>query len=235
MRSSGNRVPSSLTPICGVEYHPIFGSIPLKYGQGDMRITLPQRDYDRSINSEIERLLYQSNVILMDAKGLASGANELLIWTPGRGQWSATQCLEHLNITHRRWQPLFERAIHSAREQKVLSDGPYSYGFFSRMFLRMTEPPAKFRLKAPGSFQPPNELTAQKVMAEFEQHHRELEKLIRAANGLDLARIRVTSAFSKYVRYSLGMGFWILLAHDRRHIRQAREVLQQAGGRAEAG
>lgn len=199
-----------------------------------MEISLPQREYDRSINSEIERLLYQNSVILMDAKGLATGAYDRLSWTPSGDQWSAAQCLEHLNITHRRWQPLFKKAIHSAKERKVLSDGPYSYGLFSRMFLRMTEPPAKLRLKAPGSFRPTVGPSAKQTVAEFEEHHQRLDSLIRDANGLDLARIRVTSAFSKYVRYSLGMGFWILLAHDRRHILQAREVLRQAGSQAEA-
>ena len=200
-----------------------------------MEIALPKREYDRSVNSEIERLLYQNSVILMDAKGLTSGVDDAqLNWTAGKGAWSANQCLEHLNITHRLWQPILEKAIDSAKAREVLSDGPYSYGFFSRLFLRMAEPPAKLRIKTTAPFRPAGELAAQTLIAEFEERHERLNGTIRSANGLDLARIRVRSAFSKYVRFSLGMAFWILLAHDRRHIWQARQMLQRAGSAGEA-
>lgn len=190
--------------------------------------TLPPRAYDRTLNSEIERLLYQLDVVVMDAQGLAAGLDrEQFNWRPDAGRWSAGQCMEHLNITARRALPLFEEAIQEGRAQGRTHPGPYVYGFFERLFLRALEPPVKrWRVGAPKGFLPGDDLDPEMVMGEFASLHQRARELIRDANGLDLARIKVPSAFSRRVRYSLGMGFWILTAHDRRHVWQARMVLQ---------
>ncbi len=190
---------------------------------------LPAREYDRALNSEVERLLYQIDVVVMDATGLIDSLDEeALNRSPGQGRWSAGQSIEHLNITHRLALPLFKEAIAAGRAAGTLSEGPFSYGFLSRMMLRMVEPPVRLRIKAPAAFQPSERVSGEKLATDFETLHREAQELLRSANGLDLARIRVRSAFSNWVHYNLGMGFWILAAHDRRHIRQAREA---AGGR----
>ena len=195
-----------------------------------MTVPLPQREYDRTVNSEIERLLYQDRVIQMDAQGLAAGLDDQEFnWSPGAARWSVGQCIEHLNTTHRIWQPLLAEAVNSARDRNQLSDGPYAYGFLSRLFLRWTEPPVKFRARAPKRFRPAERILPGQALSEFREHHDRLDKLLADANGVDLAGVRVASAFSRYFRYSLGMAFWILLAHDRRHLWQARQIRQAAG------
>ena len=192
--------------------------------------SLPVREYDRTVNSEIERLLYQVDVIRMDSRGLLAEANEeQLNWSPAPGRWSAGQCFAHLNITHQKWLPLFEEAIEAGRAKGMLSEGPYTYGFLSRMFLRAMEPPPGMKVKAPKAFRPPERVEREALLAEFEEHHERAAEAMRSANGLDLARINIASAFSKHVKYSLGMGFWLLAAHDRRHIWQAREVWNAPG------
>jgi hypothetical protein len=189
-------------------------------------MSLPEREYDRSLNSEIERILYQLEVVREDAKGLVAGLSEAQFnWSPDAGQWSVGQCLEHLNLTARRSLPLFEQAVDKGLEQGIRSNGPYAYGYLSRFFLRVLEPPVRMRVKAPKGFQPVSALVPEKVMTEFDESHEFAQSLAKKANGLDLARIRVPSAFSKLVKYNLGMAFWILAAHDRRHIWQARQFM----------
>ena len=195
-----------------------------------MSQTLPIREYDRAVNSEIERLLYQNKVIDMDGQGLASGLDdEQFNWVPAPGQWSVGQCIAHLNETHRRWQSLIAEAISDARAKNLLGDGPYAYGFLPRMFLRLTEPPPKLRLKAPKAFRPESRVPLETAMNEFRQYHSRLDELIHDADGVDLARVKVASAFSRHVRFSLGMALWILTTHDRRHLWQVRQVRLSAG------
>jgi hypothetical protein len=192
-----------------------------------MQTALPRRDYDRSLNSEIERLLYQNEVVRADGCGLAADLdNARFNWSPQPGRWSVAQCLEHLNVTHRAWLPLLEAAADKGRREGVIHNGPYTYGFLSRLFLRVLEPPVKLKVKAPKPFRPSPELGREAVVAEFDTMHQRLDKLIASSNGLDLSRIRVRSAFSGRIRYSLGMSYWLILAHDRRHIWQARNLLQ---------
>jgi hypothetical protein len=168
------------------------------------------------------------DVVVMDAQGLAAGLDrEQFNWRPDARSWSAGQCMEHLNITARRALPLFEEAIREGRARGLAHSGPYVYGFLERWFLRVLEPPVKrLRVGAPKEFLPGDYLDPEMVMGEFAALHERARRLILEANGLDLARIKVPSAFSRRVRYSLGMGFWILTAHDRRHVWQARMVLQ---------
>jgi hypothetical protein len=52
---------------------------------------------------------------------------------------------------------------------------------------------------------------------------------LRQANGLDLGRARVRTPVATWLRMSLGSGFALLAAHERRHLWQARRITQMPG------
>lgn len=191
---------------------------------------LPERKRDSIASAEIERLLYQAGVVKMDARGLTSTlTEEQFHWKPAPQAWSVGECFEHLNTTNRLWLPLLEEAVERGRAKGLLGEGPFVYGWFSRWLLAKTEPPPKSRFRAPSRLRPTRSRPAAEVMGEFLDLHERLARLLRAADGLDLARIRVVSPGFRWLRHSLGISFWLLLAHDRRHIYQAREVCKMAG------
>jgi hypothetical protein len=191
---------------------------------------LPVRKPDPIRTPEIERLLYQAGVVKMDARGLTSTlTEEQFQWKPSPEFWSVGECFDHLNATNRLWLPLLEEAVERGRAKGLLGEGPFVYGWFSRWLLARTEPPPKSRFRAPSHLRPAGSRPAAEVMGEFVELHGRLESLLRAADGLDLARIRVASPGLRWLRHSLGISFWLLLAHDRRHIYQAREVCKTAG------
>jgi len=186
---------------------------------------LPARIPDKTLNAEIERLLYQSKVVREEAEGLVWGlSDDQFNWSPGPGQWSLGQCIDHLNVAGRQMLEKMEVAIREARAAGILGEGPYAYGFFSRWFLRLMQPPVKRRFKAPPKFQPSPRLKMTDVLAEWGRIHTRLEDLLHDASGLDLARIKITSPVNSLIRYPLGVAFWIQLAHDRRHLWQGRNV-----------
>jgi hypothetical protein len=121
-----------------------------------------------------------------------------------------------------------EESIKRGRQANLKSDGPFSYGFLSRMFHRMMEPPVKRRFKAPPAFQVAPAPAWPQISGEWNATHDRLDDLLLQANGLDLAKIKTQSPASKWVRYPLGMAFWIQAAHDRRHLWQARQVINNA-------
>jgi hypothetical protein len=47
------------------------------------------------------------------------------------------------------------------------------------------------------------------------------------AEGLDLARIKVATPISRFLKISLGAMFEQAAAHERRHIEQARRVREK--------
>jgi hypothetical protein len=164
-------------------------------------------------------------VVKLDAQGLTATLDEEQFhWKPTPKVWSVGECFEHLNAVNRLWIARLEEAVEQGRAQHLLAHGPFVYGCFSRWLLAKIEPPPKRRLRAPSRFRPAAGRPPAEVMGEFLQLHERLEQTLRAADGLDLARIRVPSPAFRGLRFSLGISFWMLLAHDRRHIYQVREL-----------
>ncbi len=191
---------------------------------------LPERKPDPIASAEIERLLYQAGVVKMDACGLTSTlTEEQFHWKPSPEAWSVGECFDHLNLTGRLWFPRLEEAVERGRAQGLLSEGPFVYGWLSRWLLAKTEPPPKRRFPTPSRLRPKGGRPPSEVMREFLELHERLERLLRAADGLDLARIRVPTPSFRLLHFSLGISLWLLLAHERRHIYQARQLCQMAG------
>ena len=66
------------------------------------------------------------------------------------------------------------------------------------------------------------------VLSEFTAIGEEWEKSLDAANGLHLARVKVRSPAIKLLRFPLGGLFAVVAAHERRHLWQARRVVDAA-------
>jgi hypothetical protein len=182
------------------------------------------------VNPEIERLLYQVKVIRQEADGLVAGLDgEHFNWRPPDGGWSIAQCFDHLNVTNRRFLEILKPSVAQARREGKLHDGPYTYSFLSRWMFSAVSPPVKRKFRAPRRFQPAPEKSPDAVMSEWVNTHEELVEVLHEASGLDLSGIKVPSPVTRLVRYNLGMAFWILTAHDRRHLAQVRNIRNSTG------
>ncbi len=145
-------------------------------------------------------------------------------WRPVPGRWSIAECLAHLNITGQMYLPRIDRRIREARERRAFSRGPFRHGLLGNLFVRAAEPPAKIKLKAPKLFAPLPEHLLVVVAPAFSSLHDQLFRLLRDADGIDLARVRVTSPVTRFLKLSLGQCFAFIAAHERRHLWQARQV-----------
>jgi hypothetical protein len=96
-------------------------------------------------------------------------------------------------------------------------------------FVRTMEPPAKLKIKAPASFQPGPRRGRSEIMAAFRAYQVQFVDRLRQSNGLDLRRAKVHSPASTWIRMSLGSGFALMAAHERRHLWQAHRVTEAAG------
>ena len=170
---------------------------------------------------------YQSqfDAIKRDADDLLAGLTDAQFnWRAVPGRWSIAECLAHLNITGQMYLPIIDRGINEARSRQWFGRGPYRHGLLGRLFIRYTEPPAKYKVKAPKLFAPLPEHLLAVVAPAFASLQDQLLRRIREANGIDLGRVRVTSPVSKLLKLSLGQCFAFIAAHERRHLWQARQV-----------
>ena len=181
------------------------------------------------MDSQIEGLTLQVQAATQDVPGLVGGlAGDQFNWVPAPGRWSIGQCLEHLNITTERYLPVFSKAIAEARASGRTSQVPLTLGFFERWFLQSMEPPARMKFKAPKAFVATTPLPVEATVARWNTLQAAFSDCIRSAEGLDFRRVKVRSQFGP-ISFSLGGTFLILLAHERRHLWQAKEVRTDGG------
>ena len=151
--------------------------------------------------------------------------DEQFNWSPVPGRWSIAQCVEHLNVTARMYLPKLDEGIADAIRRGLYGEGPFRYNWFGRMFVRSQEPTTKMKYKAAKAFLPAPSRPKQETLAAFRAYQVQFIDRLRQANGLDLARARVKSPAINLLRMPLGSGFALMVAHERRHLLQARNVL----------
>jgi len=176
---------------------------------------------------ELQHMLEQLEAIKADGRAVAAGLTDAQFnWHPGPGRWSIADCLQHLNVGVSKTLPAFDRAIAEGRSKGQLAPGPFHYGWFSRWMIGSMEPPPKWRMKTPRILRVPAGATyrATDVVPQFSSVRDQLAQLVRQADGLDLGKIRTISPVSSLLRLPLGAYFAFIIAHDRRHVWQARQV-----------
>lgn len=142
--------------------------------------------------------------------------------------WSAAQCFDHLNTAGWLLLRSVEEAIQQGHAEGPYGEPPFQYGVVSRWFVHVLEPSSGWTFDAPSLFEPdaPETLYPDEVVDEFLALQDQFADYVEAAEGLDLRRIRLGSPAIPLLRVSLGAWFEATLAHERRHLAQARRALQ---------
>ena len=151
-------------------------------------------------------------------------------WRPDERSWSVAQCLDHLNVANRLYAEAMRRAVEAAREKGATRRGPIRPGAFSRWFIRTMEPPPRRKLPAPRKIVPAARKQLAEVRAEWSRVQMQVRDLLAQAAPLDLNGTRFVNPFLPLIRFSVGTGFLVIEAHQRRHLLQARQVLAKSAG-----
>ena len=178
-----------------------------------------------ALTPEIDDFRRQFERVAIDADALVSPLTDVQFnWRPAPGNWSVAECLEHLNTTARLYLPSLDEGVADAIRRGLYAEGPFAYNWIGRLFVRATEPPARFRMRAPRAFHPAAARPRHEILAAFRAYQVQFVDRLRQANGLDLARARVSSPASRWIRLPLGSAFAVMAAHQRRHLSQAQRV-----------
>jgi hypothetical protein len=181
---------------------------------------------DPRTSNELERLRDEFQQAASAATALATPLNDAqFAWKPAAAAWSVGECLAHLNATARLCLPKLDEGISHGIDAGLYGEGPFRYGWLDRITVRASEPPARWHfLSSPRAFRPVPGESRDKVLTAFHAFQEQLVDRVHRANGLDLARVRVTSPVARWRHFSLGAAFAVLAAHQRRHLCQARGV-----------
>ncbi|HET7292919.1 MAG TPA: DinB family protein [Vicinamibacteria bacterium] len=153
---------------------------------------------------------------------------------PAREAWSATDNLMHLTLASQALIPRMTRTLGKLSDANRRSDAPSRPDWVGRLYAWALEPPARFKARAPRPFVPPRGTAAAEALPAFLAEQERLLGLVGRSVGLDLAARKVPSPVSRYVRYNVISAFHILLAHQRRHLWQARRAALAVRGQRAA-
>jgi hypothetical protein len=175
-------------------------------------------DVARSLDSAQSRLRSLSDRISEDA------------WNrkPGPDQWSAANCVEHLNLTSAAYVPLLRDALTEARE---LGGGGQArryrrdaLGWFMSMMIGPMRHIGKLRIgrvKTTSDFAPRGSQSRDSLLSDFVRLQAEVMTIVRIADGLPIDAVKVVSPFGGKMRYNAYSAMVIVARHQHRHLDHA--------------
>lgn len=160
----------------------------------------------------------------------SSSERTKLAYSPDPGRWSVVQVLEHLNAYNRYYIPAIEKELSLTSHD---TNAWFTSGYWGEKFTKMMKPATVFEVKNKMKTQKkmsfPNSLNLETVLKEFIAGQDKLLQLLERAKDKDLAKIRIPISISKLIKLRLGDTFRFLIAHEQRHMVQARNVLKETG------
>jgi uncharacterized damage-inducible protein DinB len=153
-----------------------------------------------------------------------------LNYPPAEGSWSVLQALEHLNMYNRHYLPVIEKEVSVIWSGRNAWFVPGMLGnYFTRMMLPASVMGATNKMKAPKGYRPELVQDATKVLEEFLAHQSKLLQLLELSRQQDLNSIRIPVSIAKMIKLKLGDTFRFLIAHEQRHMVQARNAVKALG------
>lgn len=160
-----------------------------------------------------------------EAASLLEGlSDEQVNFRPNGQDWSIAQCLDHLARVNGLYTVALESAASTSHSRELTTDGAIRPGWFSRFFIRSMDAPPRRKFTAPPTAVPVSDKTCEQALAEFVASHNGIRRLLERGGNTEFNRVRFKNPFVPLLRFTVGSGILIILAHDRRHLWQAAQV-----------
>jgi hypothetical protein len=151
-------------------------------------------------------------------------SREQLNWKPGRDRWSIAQNIDHLIVINNTYVPVIESVRNNTYKLPWLGNFDFVVKFFGNFILKSVQPDRKSRTKTFPTWQPDQGEIAADILERFSEHQETFKKLLRDSQDLVTRHVVISSPANKNIVYTLDRAFDIIVAHERRHLEQAREV-----------
>ena len=186
--------------------------------------------YD-TMQTQLAGILDQFNAAWVRVRELAENlSEEQWVERTDPERWCVAECVAHLNRTAEAYLPLIGAGLDEARELSDPVRARYRrdpLGWALSLSMGPVRSIGRFRLVAVQTtpdFMPERRLPRAELIADFDRLQDAQMQAVRAAEGLPIDRVRITSPFDSRLRYNLYSTFVILPTHQRRHVVQAERV-----------
>jgi hypothetical protein len=128
-------------------------------------------------------------------------------------------------VINKTYFPIFEQISAGNYKLPWLSRFGFLVNFFGRIILDSVQPDRKKHMKTFPLWEPSQSEIGADILLRFEAHQEELKKLIENSSDLLDKNTIICSPANKNIVYKLETAFDIIVAHERRHFEQAKEML----------
>jgi len=146
-----------------------------------------------------------------------------LNWKPTPEKWSAAECLEHLNIYSRYYNPAMKKAIQE--KNHLIFTANFKSAWFGDFSVKSVHPDNAKKQKTLKRLNPIHSELPPTVLENFLSHQQQLRKIISKSRTVNLYKIKIPAEVAKLLKLRLGDCLRFIVAHEQRHIQQAKNVL----------
>ena len=152
---------------------------------------------------------------------------EQLNWKPAPDSWSVGQCLDHLIKSNEEFFPELDAIAAGTRKNTFWQNWSPLSGI-AGAFLVSTLKKDNQKVKTNQKMTPPSDIGAD-IIERFAAHQAELAEKLRAADKAEWRKVVLTSPFVKIMTYRMDKGLEAIIEHEKRHLRQAKRVVEMDG------
>lgn len=158
--------------------------------------------------------------VVEQTKGFLKLSPGQLNWRLTENQWSVGECFEHLMITNGKYILHYQNYVLKGIKNKPVK---FTHTLMGRMVINSMKPENKRKTKTPRSFNPIGSVINESIVKDFLHQNNEIIDLV---SRIDMSKLKekITSLFSRHVKYSVGDSLMIIAYHNLRHLQQAERV-----------
>lgn len=150
--------------------------------------------------------------------------SEQLNWKPDSNTWSIAQNIDHLIVVNETYFPVLASLKAGTYRTPFVGKIGFWVSFLGKTVLKAVQPDRRSKMKTFPIWEPSTSMKIDNVMTRFEIHQNELKQKIAEAKTLIDQGVVISSPANRNIVYTLETAFDIIVAHEQRHLEQAKEV-----------
>lgn len=147
-----------------------------------------------------------------------------LNWKPNSKTWSVGQNVDHLIVINGTYFPVIEAVRSGSYQLPFIGKFDFMVSFLGKTVLKAVQPDRRKKMKTFPIWEPSKSDIQPDLWERFKTHQHELKKMILSSSDLLDKGTVISSPANKNIVYQLETAFDIIVAHERRHWAQAKEV-----------
>ena len=148
-----------------------------------------------------------------------------LNWKPDAKTWSIAQNIDHLIVINSTYFPLLDDLKAGKNKLPFLAKFGFIVNFLGKMILKSVQPEEKKKIKTFPIWEPTKSEIKRDILERFTAHHSQLKQAILDTKALAQQGTVIASPANKNIVYKLSTAFDVIVAHELRHLEQAKGVL----------